>query len=71
MLLDFLTTTNVGRILPPAEEEADAANEGLEWELQEQWEREEERRAETEALGAGEDLLFLPTPPFIASAEEG
>jgi len=35
-------------------------------------EREEERRAEAEELGAeGEDqLLFLPTPHFIASAEE-
>ena len=52
-----------------------------EWELRELREREEERRAEVEELGppgggggepgAGKELpLFLPTPSFMASAEE-
>jgi len=68
--LDFLTTTDVGRIVPPAEEEADAGSEVSEWELRERREREEERRVEAAALGAGEEPLFLPTPPFMASAEE-
>ena len=45
-----------------------------EWELRERRERKEERRVEAEELGAGEELgggeqpLFLPTPPFMASA---
>jgi len=69
-LLDFLTTTDVGRIVLPAGEEADAGSEVLEWELQECREREEERRVEAEELGAGEEPLFLPTPPFMASAGE-
>jgi len=48
-----------------------------EWELRERREREEEREAEAVALGAGgeagdreEPPLFLPTPPFMASAGE-
>jgi len=43
-----------------------------EWERRERRrEREEERRVEAEELGAGEELpLFLPTPSFMASAEE-
>jgi len=39
-----------------------------------QWkrrERGEERRAEEAELGAGGALLFLPTPFFMASADEG
>jgi len=60
-LLDFLTTTGVGGIVPPAEEEADAGSKVSEWELWECGEREEERRVEAEAL-------FLPTPPFMTSA---
>jgi len=69
-LLDFLTATDVGRIVPPAEEEADAGSEVSEWELRERWEREEERRVEAEARRSGEEPLFLPTPPFMASAGE-
>jgi len=47
----------------PAEE--DAGSEVLEWERRE---REEERRAEAEELGTGDELpLFLPTPSFVAS----
>jgi len=69
-VLDFLTSTDVGRIVPAVEEEADAGSEVSEWELRERQEREEERRVEAEALGAGEEPLFLPTPPFMAAAGE-
>ena len=41
-----------------------------EWELRERREREEERRVEAEASGAGEEPLFLPAPHFMASAGE-
>jgi hypothetical protein len=69
-VLDFLATTDVGRRVPaPAEE--NAPSEGSEWELRERREREEQRRAEAEGLGAeAEEPLFLPTPAFMASAEE-
>ena len=68
--LDFLSTTEVGRLVsPPAEE--DVQSEASEWELRERIEREEEKGAEAERLGAEvEDRLFLPTPAFMASAEE-
>jgi hypothetical protein len=69
-VLEFLSTTDVGRrILRPAAEE-DVQSEALEWELQERRER-EERRVEAEELGAGgEELpLFLPTPTFMAAVE--
>jgi len=70
-ILDFLTTTDVGRIVPPVEEETNVRSEVSEWELRERREREAERRVEAEVLGAGEELpLFLPTPPFMASAGE-
>jgi hypothetical protein len=69
-VLDFLSTTDVGRRAPPPAE--DAESEVSEWELRERTEREEERRAEAEELGAEvEEPLFLPTPAFVASAEEG
>ena len=58
--------------VPAAEE--DARSEASEWELRERAEREEERRAEAEALGRGMEReghpLFLPTPPFMALAGE-
>jgi hypothetical protein len=42
-----------------------------EWEFREREEREEERRAEAEELGAEvEEPEFLPTSAFMASAEE-
>ena len=70
-VLDFLSTTDVGRLVTPEE---DAGSEVSEQEL---WEREEERRAEAEELGAvgelgaGEELpLFLPTPSFMVSTDE-
>jgi hypothetical protein len=48
-----------------------AESETSEWELRERREREEERRVEAEELGAEvEEPLFLPTPAFMASAEE-
>ena len=74
-VLDFLSSTDVGRLVPPLEEEGDAGSEVSEWELRERREREEQREAEAEELGAelgaGEDLpLFLSTPAFMASADE-
>ena len=69
-VLDFLSTTEVGRLVPPPAEE-DVQSEASEWELRERREREEEKGAEAERLGAEvEDPLFLPTPAFMASAEE-
>jgi hypothetical protein len=42
-----------------------------EWELRERREREEERRELAERMGAEvEKPLFLPTPAFMAAAEE-
>lgn len=48
-------------------------SEASEWELRERGEMEEERRQEAEEPGAGdeEQPIFLPTPSFMASAEEG
>jgi len=76
-VLDFLSTTDVGRLVPPLEGKGDAASEVSEWELRERQERQEGREAEAEALGAADELgavedrpLFLPTPPFMASAGE-
>jgi hypothetical protein len=69
-VLDFLATTDVGRRVLPAPAEEDARSEASEWELRERGEREEERAAEAERLGAEvEEPLFLPTPAFMASAE--
>ena len=75
-VLDFLSSTDVGRLVPPLEER-DAGSQVSEWELRERWEREVERETEAVELGAagevgaGEELpLLLPTPPFMASAEE-
>jgi hypothetical protein len=73
VVLDFLATTNVERQVPaPAKE--DAQSEASEWEVRERREKEEETRREAEELGAEEEEerpLFLPTPSFMASAEEG
>ena len=48
-VLDTLCSTDVGRLVPAEE---DAGSEASEWELRERSEREEERRVETEKLGA-------------------
>jgi len=50
-VLDFLSSTDVGRLVPPLEE-ADAGSEVSEWELRERREREEE----AEELGAAGEL---------------
>ena len=75
-MLDFLSSTDLGRLVPPLEE-SDAGREVSEWELRVRRVREEEREAEAEelgaagGLGAGEELpLLLPTPSFMASADE-
>ena len=75
-VLDFPSSTDVGRLVPPLEVR-DAGREVSEWELRERREWEEEPEAEAEELGtagelgAGEESpLFLPTPSFMASAEE-
>ena len=75
-VLDFPSSADMGRLMPTAGEDADAGSEVSEWELRERREREEERRAEQpgaeEDLSAGEGRpLFLPTPSFMASADEG
>jgi hypothetical protein len=70
VVLDPLSTTDVGRRVPsPAEE--DAQSEESEWGLRERRGREEERRAEAEELGAEvEKPLFLPTSSFMLSVED-
>ena len=73
-VLVFLTSTDVGMIVPPPEEN-DAGSEVSEWELRERRDREEERGAEAlgaaDGVGAGEELpQFLPTPPLMVSAGE-
>jgi hypothetical protein len=75
-VLDFLSSTDVWRLVLPWEE-SDAGSEVSEWELREHWEREEEREAEAEEFGAAEELgvggelpLFLPTPAFMATVHE-
>jgi len=77
VVLDFLLSTDVGRIVAAVDDDDDTGSEASEWELRERREREKERRAEAEALGAEEEeageeepLLFLPTHSFMASAEE-
>jgi len=73
-ILDFLSSTDVGKTVPPGAEEEDGGSEASEGELRERAELEdgkwaEERGAEDER-GAGEGSpLFLPTPPFMASVE--
>jgi hypothetical protein len=73
-VLDFLSTTDVGRRIPPPAED-DAQSEASEWQPRERRARdgEEEGRVEAEELAAeGEEQpLFLPAPSFMASAEEG
>jgi len=71
VVLDILSTTDVGRLLPAEEDAGSEVLEREHREHREHREQEEERRAEAEELGAGEELpLFLPTPSFMASAED-
>jgi len=76
-VLDFLSSTDVGRLVPPIKEEDSVGSEASEWELGERRERQEEREGVAEVLGAVDDMgdgeelpLFLPTPSFMASASE-
>jgi len=66
-VLDFLSSTDVGRRVPAEEE--NTVSEVSEAELRE-WM--EEQEAGAEGPGAGGELpLFLPTPDFMVSAGEG
>jgi len=62
-VLDFLSSTDVGRLVPSPGEGGDAESEASEWERRERREREEEREAVAVERVAGEELpLFLPCP---------
>jgi len=73
-ILDFLSSTDVGKTVPPVAKDGDGGSEVLEGELRERAELEDEKRTEelgaADETGAGEGTpLFLPTPPFMASVE--
>jgi len=71
-VLDILSSTEVGKIVPAESRDEDAESEASEWELRERTEREEERRAEelgAEEEGEEEHRQFLRTQPFMASLE--
>ena len=55
-VLDFLSSTDVGRMVPPREGKGDAGSEVSEWELRERQERQEEQEEEAEALGAEDGM---------------
>ena len=59
---------DVGRLVP-AVQEGEAGSDVSGWKLREHREREEWLPAETAAVGA-EDELGLPTPSFMALADE-
>jgi hypothetical protein len=65
-VLDFLSSTDVGRRVPPPAED-DAVSTVLELEVREFLE--EEGEGEAEDGDTGEPPLFLPTPSFMASGE--
>ena len=74
--LDFLSTTDVGRLVPsPAEEDGQCG--ALEWELREGQRREEERRLEAADGGGGGggvvsgNTCSSSPPSVVASAGEG
>ena len=70
-VLDFLSSTEVGSLVPPRKKEDDTSGEVSEWgfwERRERRERQEEWEGEAEAPGAGDKMseaeelsLFLPT----------
>jgi len=69
-VLDFLSSTDVGRLVPPLGE-SDAATEVSEWEQEEERETVAVALGAVDEMGAREELpLFLPTPSFMASAGE-
>ena len=59
--LDSLSATDMGR---PVHADEDAGSEMSEWQLRECREREEERRAEAEELGAGRNYRCSYPPPL-------
>jgi len=65
-VLDFLSTTDVGRRVPVVEDDAVSAVSELEVR---EWLEEQEAGAE-ESGAEEEPPLFLPTPDFMASAGE-
>jgi len=70
-VLDFLSTTDVGRLVPAEEAAGSGAPEWENGSAGSGKRRLRRRRAETEELGASGKLpLFLHTPSFMASAEE-
>jgi hypothetical protein len=69
-VLDFLATTDVGKLAPaPAEE--DVQSEVSEWELRQRREREEERRVEAEELGAGAGEPLIPSTRAFGGRRRG
>ena len=64
-MLDFLSSTDVGRRVPAEE---DAVSEVSEAEVREFL---EEQEVGSDGAGTGGTPLFLPTPDFMASAGEG
>jgi len=67
-VLDFLSTTDVGRRVPGVGED-DAVSAVLQLEVRE-WPKEQGAGAEEQDAG-GELPLFLPTPDFRAAAGGG
>jgi hypothetical protein len=64
--LNFLFSTDVGRLVPGPVAEVDVHSEASEWEVRERREQEEERRVEAVELGAEvEEQLFLPAGPHV------
>ena len=71
-VLDFLSSTEVGKIVPGESRDEDAESKASQWELRERTEREEEGMVEelgAEEQGEEEHGLFLPTLPFMYLAE--
>jgi len=64
VVLDFLSSIDVRRLVPP-EEETDVGSEASKWELRERREREEGSEAEVQALGAEGGTPAVPTHPLI------
>ena len=71
-MLDFPSSTDVGRLAPSLEEN-DAGSELSAWELRDRREREDVREAEVQELGADGKLDGWAEPPLVlpmSSAEE-
>ena len=69
-VLDILSSTDVGRLVPPLEEEGSAASEVYEWELRKRRERQEEQEGEGGAGCGGRywrwgGTSVVPSRPLI------